>query len=415
MATVAGLKAITNRMNRRQGEFYTMAGMKVRGEGSIVQLDKSVPRSKCRKWVIRLSVGKNMATGRYDRINRTFDGTLREAQAEKRALIAQIERGDVQRRSDMTFEEYADAWLEEQREAWAWGTYKKSIDHINCAKRHLAKARLDEIRPQTLEKCYKALTGGDSPSGRELSGAYVNGIHVTLHRMFRQAVKDGHIASNPCDFADAPSVDTKERKALRRDGIVELIGKLDPEEPLQFAVRMMVKTGIRRGEAHGLSVGDVDREAMVLHIRHSYDEGGNLKEPKTRAGVRDLPLTESALADIDARLAFMERDFARVRKRYKTDGPVIGPETPIVCNGLGERMKPHSSTAWWTKNRASLGLDGWTLHELRHSYVTELARRKVDPKVLQTIAGHAKFSTTMDIYAHVDLEDKRDALKVVDW
>ena len=78
-------------------------------------------------------------------------------------------------------------------------------------------------------------------------------------------------------------------------------------------------------------------------------------------------------------------------------------------------MLPHSSTRWWTRERKGLGLEGWTLHELRHSYITELARRKVDPKVLQTIAGHAKFSTTMDIYTHVDMEDKKDALKVVDW
>lgn len=256
---------------------------------------------------------------------------------------------------------------------------------------------------------------GHSPSGRPLSGTYVNSIHVTLHRMFRQAVKDGHMASNPCDFADAPSQDTREKKALRRDGIVALIDKLDPKDPIQFAVRLMVKTGIRRGEAHGLSVGDVDRKAMVLHIRHSYDDGGNLKEPKTKAGARDLPLTESALADIDARIADIERRYRNTRKRMKTDGPVLGPETPLVGDGLGNRMLPHSSTRWWTRERKGLGLEGWTLHELRHSYITELARRKVDPKVLQTIAGHAKFSTTMDIYTHVDMEDKKDALKVVDW
>lgn len=392
-----------------------MAGAKVRGNGSIVQLDKSVPRSKCRKWQIRVSVGRDLGDGSYRPMLRTVNGTYYEATAERRRFIDEIERGEVKRRSGMTFEDYSAAWLEERRRDKAHGTWEKNESQLKCVRMHLAKAKLDEIRPQMLEECYRALMDGQSPSGRHLSGTYVNGIHVTLHRMFKQAVKDGHVPSNPCDLAEAPSVDTRERKAMRRDGIVDLISKLDPEDPLQFAIRMMVKTGIRRGEAHALSVGDVDRVAMVLHIRHSFDEGGNLKEPKTRAGIRDLPLTESALADIDARLAFMERDFARVRKRYKTNGPVIGPDTPLVCNGLAERMLPHSSSRWWARERKRLGYPDWTLHELRHSYVTELARRKVDPKVLQTIAGHAKFSTTMDIYAHVDLEDKRDALRVVDW
>ncbi len=392
-----------------------MAGVKVRGKGTFVQLDKSVPRSRCRKWELRVSVGRDLATGKYPPRTRKFNGTPSEANRALREFIAEIERGDAQRRSDMDFGEYADAWLEERRESCAHGTWLKNRDQMKCVKLHLSKARLDEIRPQTLEKTYKALLDGHSPSGRPLSGTYVNSIHVTLHRMFRQAVKDGHMASNPCDFADAPSLDTGERKAMRRDGIVALVEKLSPEDPIQFAVRLMVKTGIRRGEAHGLSVGDVDRDAMVLHIRHSYDDGGNLKEPKTKAGIRDLPLTESALADIDARIADIERRYANTRRRLKTDGPVLGPETPLVGDGLGNRMLPHSSTRWWTRKRGGLGLEGWTLHELRHSYITELARRKVDPKVLQTIAGHAKFSTTMDIYTHVDMEDKRNALKVVDW
>lgn len=392
-----------------------MAGVKVRGKGTFVQLDKSVPRSRCRKWELRVSVGRDLATGKYPPKTRKFSGTPSEANRALREFIAEIERGDAQRRSDMDFGEYAEAWLKERRETCAHGTWRKNCDQIKCAKLHLSKARLDEIRPQVLERCYKALMDGHSPSGRPLSGTYVNSIHVTLHRMFRQAVKDGHMASNPCDFADAPSQDTREKKALRRDGIVALIDKLDPKDPIQFAVRLMVKTGIRRGEAHGLSVGDVDRKAMVLHIRHSYDDGGNLKEPKTKAGARDLPLTESALADIDARIADIERRYRNTRKRLKTDGPVLGPETPLVGDGLGNRMLPHSSTRWWTRERKGLGLEGWTLHELRHSYITELARRKVDPKVLQTIAGHAKFSTTMDIYTHVDMEDKKDALKVVDW
>lgn len=415
MADCAGFKRDTNRINGRQGEFYTMAGVKVRGKGTFVQLDKSVPRSRCRKWELRVSVGRDLATGRYPPRTRKFNGTPSEANRALREFIAEIERGDAQRRSDMDFGEYADAWLEERRESCAHGTWLKNCSQMKCAKMHLSKARLDEIRPQTLEKTYKALLDGHSPSGRPLSGTYVNSIHVTLHRMFRQAVKDGHMASNPCDFADAPSLDTVERKAMRRDGIVALVEKLSPEDPIQFAVRLMVKTGIRRGEAHGLSVGDVDRDAMVLHIRHSYDDGGNLKEPKTKAGIRDLPLTESALADIDARIADIERRYRNTRKRLKTDGPVLGPETPLVGDGLGNRMLPHSSTRWWTRERKGLGLEGWTLHELRHSYITELARRKVDPKVLQTIAGHAKFSTTMDIYNHVDMEDKKNALKVVDW
>ncbi|WP_302962672.1 site-specific integrase [uncultured Adlercreutzia sp.] len=224
------------------------------------------------------------------------------------------------------------------------------------------------------------------------------------------------MASNPCGFADAPSLDTVERKAMRRDGIVALVEKLSPKDPIQFAMRLMVKTSIRRGRAHGLSVGDVDRDAMALRIRHSYDDGGNLKEPKTKAGVRDLPPSRRA--------PWRTSTPASPTSSAATATPASASRRTAPCLGLRPRSwatgwetgcSPHSSTRWWTRERKGLGLERWTLHELRHSYITELARRKVDPKVLQTIAGHAKFSTTMDIYNHVDMEDKKNALKVVDW
>ena len=58
---------------------------------------------------------------------------------------------------------------------------------------------------------YKALRNGESPSGRPLSGTYVRDISVTLHRMFRDAVKAGDADSNPCEYAEPPAIDTEER------------------------------------------------------------------------------------------------------------------------------------------------------------------------------------------------------------
>lgn len=58
---------------------------------------------------------------------------------------------------------------------------------------------------------YKALRNGESPSDRPLSGTYVRDISVTLHRMFRDAVKGGDADSNPCEYAEPPAIDTEQR------------------------------------------------------------------------------------------------------------------------------------------------------------------------------------------------------------
>lgn len=388
---------------------------RVRGNGSIIQIEKGKPPSKCRKWELRVSVGMDAGTGKYKTATRRFSGTATGAKAALRDFIDEIEKGAVARRSSMRFAEYAEAWLAEREGAVAAGTTKKNRTHLACASRYIGKMNLSKISPKMLEEMYRKLTDGGGRTGRKLSGSYVNGIARTLHRLFKQAVKDGHLAVNPCDYAEAPAIDTEEKKALPFAVMKDLIDRLDPEEPSQFVARLILKTGMRRGEVHGLSYEDIDFERHQMAIVHSYDDSGNLKEPKTKKGKRIIPITASAEADIRARMARIEADFARVRERTGEAEPCTTPKTPLCCNELGERILPNSSSHWWARHRALYGLEGWTLHEMRHSYLSEMARRHTDVKVLQELAGHASFTTTMDIYTHVSMEDKRSAIENVDW
>lgn len=52
-------------------------------------------------------------------------------------------------------------------------------------------------------------------------------------------------------------------------------------------------------------------------------------------------------------------------------------------------------------------MEGWTLHELRHTYLTILAVNGVKPKVMQELAGHARMATTLEIDTHVNMDAKR--------
>lgn len=83
----------------------------------------------------------------------------------------------------------------------------------------------------------------------------------------------------------------------------------------------------------------------------------------------------------------------------------------MVCDAHGRALKPNAVTHWWARHRAEYGCDGVTLHELRHSYITSLARAGVHPRVMQDLAGHSSPRVTMEIYAHVTLADKRAAVR----
>ena len=60
--------------------------------------------------------------------------------------------------------------------------------------------------------------------------------------------------------------------------------------------------GRRRGEACGLSRGDLDFSTRSTHVHHNYDVYGNLKEPKTAAGNRMLPMSDYTYGALKARV-----------------------------------------------------------------------------------------------------------------
>lgn len=153
---------------------------------------------------------------------------------------------------------------------------------------------------------------------------------------------------------------------------------------MEFALRAAVGSGMRRGEIVGLDVRDIDFEAGEIHVVHGTDSLGRQKDTKTAASKRALPMPASLKADLRERIAAIEEMFAETRKETGSPWPVLGDDTPLMCNELGERMRPHSVTRWWECHRDGYGCQGMTLHDMRHSYLTAMARKKTDPKVLRT-------------------------------
>lgn len=81
---------------------------KVIGEGTIVQLEKDKPKSKCRKWQLRVPVGLDPRTGKYKtRTRRVNDMTYTQAKKALRDFIEEIEDDRVWKRTGTTFEECA--------------------------------------------------------------------------------------------------------------------------------------------------------------------------------------------------------------------------------------------------------------------------------------------------------------------
>lgn len=170
--------------------------------------------------------------------------------------------------------------------------------------------------------------------------------------------------------------------------------------------------GLRRGEICGLSWGNIDFERGIVDICHSYDTLGNLKQTKTKAGMRLLPLPTGVSSALLAHKEAQAERFTRTNQwRRPEEGYIVqSDDSPVISDHCGTRVLPSSLSRWWTTDRKGLGLDGWCLHELRHTYLTLLAMNGVHPKVMQELAGHYSSQITMDIYTHVNMDSKRQAV-----
>ena len=287
----------------------------------------------------------------------------------------------MQRRTSYTLAEYCDRYLEMRRakKEVAETTIGKQEWQFKAVCHHIGHVKLEEVTPRMLNDVYVAMMQGDTLSGRKSGGSYVNQIHDNITLVFQHAIKEGILVSNPCDKADPPKMDTKPKKAIHPDKVRELVAELDPTDPHECAYLLAVTLGLRRGEICGLSWNDIDFERNIVDISHSYDNLGNLKGTKIKAGMRLLPLSPVTK---DALLKMKEAQAAQFAKTNSFRKPEEGyleqtEDGPVIAGHYGERVQSGTMSRWWSVDRKEFGLEGYTLHELRHTYLTMLAMQRV--------------------------------------
>ena len=343
----------------------------------------------CRKWRIRYRV--KLPDGSYSCRSDTFEGTKREAEAREEFLksAAKLSKQTVPRGK---LSSVAKSWAERRLSSGVVTdvTVSKNIGHVKRLVKEMGDRDVSKITARLLSSTYSSM---------DAAPEYVHNINATLRTMFR----DIGIEPNPCDGVELPKVRRKERALVDAEGLKDVSRVCRSGAPCSFAVALCAQTGMRRGEVCALRVMDIDFRCRVIHVMGAIDKFGKRKGTKNDT-FRELPLTEGA-----------ERTVIAAINDAKSRGIRMDKSTPLIPSDDGGWIDPHAVTRWWTRNRGKLGFEGVQLHSLRHSYLSELARRGVPVKTLQAIAGHSQASTTMQIYAHANLDDKRAATESVDW
>lgn len=379
----------------------------VTGKGSIIALEKG---RNCRKWQLRVPVGLDPITKKYRAKTRRFKGTKTEAEQELRAFINELESGIRVDTINITFGEYSIRWLQMRIDSqeYALGTIRKEDYHIRTLNKYLTNVRLLDLERDTIRSLYIALRKEGGLNGKSLTGATVHHIASTLNHILADAVESRIILWNPCNKKDKPRIDTKEKVALSIKEAQSLTVRLNEGEPEAhcMGILLALTCGLRRGEVMGLRWSDFDQEAGVLNIRNTLPSDGKvLKEPKTKAGRRRIPLDPQTLVRLN------EWRITQCIQLLEL-GLTQGEARPIITNAEGSFMHPQNFARWWNKNKEKFGVDV-SIHQLRHTFATLLVANGVDIVTAKTLMGHSDTKTLTEIYAHSVPENVSRATELI--
>lgn len=193
-----------------------------------------------------------------------------------------------------------------------------------------------------------------------------------------------------------PAVPKRRNRAWSAEQLQRFLAHVDCDR-LAALWRLMVVTGMRRGEALGLRWSDVDLEAKTVTVTNQRAiAGGRVVEggPKTDAGARTTSL--------DARTVSALRTWKRDQNEERLlMGAGWAPGDYVFTHPTGEPLWPQTVTARFRKIAEALGFPTIGVHGLRHSAATWMLAKGISPKVVAQRLGHSHVSTTMQIYSHV--------------
>lgn len=366
------------------------------------------PRGQGR-WQVQIYVGK--VGGKHRRKARTVHGTKADAE---RLLTRMLVEADTQRRpsgDDLTVAELLERWHATRSPSWSPRTAlvaRGIIDHHLAP--HLGPVKLWKLTPADIDDLYVEL-------GKTLAPRTVVKVHRTLHAALRQAKRWRLILDNPASDARPPATPRQERRVYDPTRLRGLLEWAEAHQvDLAVFVRLAAITGARRGELAALRWPDVDLDGQVVTIQRALTEGAEgwtVVPPKTADSVRRVAVDAHTVA----LLAAWWTEVDRRRQAFGLDPDPGGWLFPAPLEP-DEAMHPASWSNRWRRARDQHGLDGVRLHDLRHGVPTLLLPRGHDIRTLSGRLGHARSSTTLDVYSHVVTEADRaaadDMARVID-
>ncbi|MDR7209971.1 tyrosine-type recombinase/integrase [Flavobacterium piscis] len=169
-----------------------------------------------------------------------------------------------------------------------------------------------------------------------------------------------------------------------------------------LGIFICLSAGIRIGEVCALTWEDIDTDRGIISVKRTiqriYVIEDNIRKTEV---ILDTPKTKNSIRDIP-----MSRDLLRMLKPIKK----IVNNSFFVLTNDEKPTEPRTYRSYYKNLMRELNMPELKFHGLRHSFATRCIESKCDYKTVSVLLGHSNISTTLNLYVHPNLEQKKKAI-----
>lgn len=318
--------------------------------------------------------------------------------------VQRTEEREAMQKGDILFTDFLLKWLRVAKSTvklTTYASYEMMATRIIIPYFETLNIKLKELTTEDIQEFYSAQL-------ERVSANTVIHYHAVIHRALKYAVKIKTIQSNPAVNVERPRKEKFIGSFYDKKEINTLFDIIQGH-PLEVAIKLAAFYGLRREEIIGLKWTAIDFENNTLTIQHTVTEC-NL-DGKHIEVASDTAKTDSSLRTMPLVTNFREMLLAKKEKQEhyrKLCGRSYCKEylDYIFVNEMGERWKPRYLSDGFKRILEQNGLRRIRFHDLRHTCASLLLANNVPMKKIQEWLGHSDFSTTANIYAHLDFQSK---------
>lgn len=342
----------------------------------------------------------------YEYVRRTFTwegkryevrgATKKEANEKLSELKAALKRGEAVIGAGSTVTAWYTKWKATYKDSSgitpkSLGMYDEKFNgYIRPA---IGSMKLKDVREVHLQEIL------NGQAGRSFS--HVSKLRMVMREIFSKAHIARLIPFDPSADLALPAYTKGHRRSLTDEERAYVLEVAETHRAGLWVLTILY-TGMRPGETAVLQWQDVDFESNEIHVYKAMESGTErVKEPKTDAGERDIPI------------------HSELRKRLLAARG--GPFELVFTNTRGGRLTASSMRSMWNNFHREVDIrmgavvfrnqivqnafdPDLTAYCLRHTFCTDLQRAGVPLNVAKELMGHSDIAVTANIYTHRDAD-----------